>query len=249
MGRIRTLKPEFFTSKDIVRMPHLPRLVYQALWCEADREGRLVWDHETLKLRYFPIESFEEIEAACDALLTRGHAWLYRHDGCIYAWLQKFHVHQQINPRERASVLPSVDDPRSERLTLNLEVYKNGHAPTTSDPRVSDASTTRAPRASHRQEGKDDSRKVGRSDACPTRQQPPTQTEVCEYFAITGATAEMGDGFWNHFESVGWVMRNGQPLVNWRARVPRWITEERAKPRHEQPKQARITVTGVEKVE
>ena len=55
MARIRTLKPEFFTSKDIVRMTPLARLVYQALWCEADRDGRLVWDPETLKLRYFPL--------------------------------------------------------------------------------------------------------------------------------------------------------------------------------------------------
>ena len=43
MARIRTIKPEFFTSEDIVALSPLARLLFIALWCEADREGRLVW--------------------------------------------------------------------------------------------------------------------------------------------------------------------------------------------------------------
>ena len=37
MGRIRTIKPEYFTSKDIVKLEPIARLVYIALWCEADQ--------------------------------------------------------------------------------------------------------------------------------------------------------------------------------------------------------------------
>ena len=43
MARIRTIKPEFFTSDDICALSPLARLLYVGLWCEADREGRLVW--------------------------------------------------------------------------------------------------------------------------------------------------------------------------------------------------------------
>ena len=43
MSRIRSIKPEFFTSEDIVSMTPLARLFYVSLWCEADREGRLDW--------------------------------------------------------------------------------------------------------------------------------------------------------------------------------------------------------------
>lgn len=43
MARIRTIKPEFFTSEDIVSLSPLARLFYVSLWCEADREGRLDW--------------------------------------------------------------------------------------------------------------------------------------------------------------------------------------------------------------
>ena len=94
MGRIRTIKPEYFTSKDIVKLEPIARLVYIALWCEADREGRLAWDPETIKLRYFPAESFDEIQRASDALLTRGLLVTYEHDGCLYAFIPKL-THQR----------------------------------------------------------------------------------------------------------------------------------------------------------
>ena len=42
MARIRTIKPEFFTSDDICALSPRARLLYVGLWCEADREGRLV---------------------------------------------------------------------------------------------------------------------------------------------------------------------------------------------------------------
>ena len=56
MARIRTIKPEFFTSEDIVSLSPLARLLYQATWCEADKEGRLQWKPGTFKLRYFPAD-------------------------------------------------------------------------------------------------------------------------------------------------------------------------------------------------
>jgi len=54
MARIRTIKPEFFTSEDIVSLTPHARLLYIAMWCEADKEGRMTWRPKTLKMRYFP---------------------------------------------------------------------------------------------------------------------------------------------------------------------------------------------------
>lgn len=115
MARIRTIKPEFFTSEDIVSLPSdLARLFYIALWCEADREGRLKWKPMTFQLRYFPKRTDEEIAAVGAELLERGHVVLY---GDGLAWLPKFLHHQHINPREAKSNLPqppvdSVDNSR-----------------------------------------------------------------------------------------------------------------------------------------
>ena len=102
MARIRTIKPEFFTSEDIVSMSPLARLLYVALWCEADREGRLVWKPRTFKLRYFPADSFD-IEALCKELTDSGLVVLY---GDGLAVIPSFATHQHVNPRESVSTLP-----------------------------------------------------------------------------------------------------------------------------------------------
>ena len=102
LARIRTIKPEFFTSEDIVALSALARLLYIALWCEADKEGRLVWKPMTFKLRYMPGDDCN-IQALCQEILERGLVKLY---GEGLAYIPSFSAHQHINPRESASQLP-----------------------------------------------------------------------------------------------------------------------------------------------
>ncbi len=102
MSRIRTIKPEFFTSEDVVSLSPLARLLYIALWCEADRAGRLEWKPQTFKFRYLPADGCD-IEALCSELLKRGVVRLY---GINLAFIPKFGQHQQINNRETESKLP-----------------------------------------------------------------------------------------------------------------------------------------------
>jgi hypothetical protein len=124
MARIRTIKPEFFTSEDIVSLSFPARLLYIALWCEADRDGRLVWKPLTFKIRYFPVDDVDVIDL-CSELVDKGLIELYLDN---YAVIPSFYRHQNINPRETASVLPA---------PLSI-------------PRVSDAS----PKKSDAQQGK-----------------------------------------------------------------------------------------------
>lgn len=108
MARIRTIKPEFFTSEDIVSLTPMARLLYIALWCEADKEGRLLWKPKTFKMRYFPADPCD-IELMCQELIDGGMVKLY---GEGYAYIPRFAVHQHLNPRETASQLP---DPHASR--------------------------------------------------------------------------------------------------------------------------------------
>jgi hypothetical protein len=105
MARIRTIKPEFFTSEDIVSLSPYARLLYIALWCESDKEGRFVWKPATFKLRYLPGDSCD-VQALCDELTKAGLVVLY---GQGYAYIPAFKAHQHINPRESASQLPDPD--------------------------------------------------------------------------------------------------------------------------------------------
>lgn len=132
MARIRTIKPEFFTSEDIVELSAFARLLYIAIWCEADREGRLEWKPKTFKLRYFPADDVN-IESLCEEITTRG---LVKPYGDKLAYIPAFLDHQHINPRESASTLP---------------------APKDSNPRVKHAS----PRVSDAQVGREGKGKEG----------------------------------------------------------------------------------------
>jgi uncharacterized phage protein (TIGR02220 family) len=111
VARIRTIKPDFFTSEDIVSLSPLARLLYIALWCEADREGRFTWRPATFKLRYFPGDRVN-IEALCKELTHR--ELVIRYGGCL-AYIPSFLNHQHVNPREAQSSLPPPD--ASARVT------------------------------------------------------------------------------------------------------------------------------------
>lgn len=127
MARIRTIKPEFFTSEDIVSLSPLARLLYIAMWCEADRMGRMQWKPLTFKLRYFPADACD-INALCQEIVDRGLVVLY---GDRLAYIPSFSNHQHVNPRESASTIeaPPVDKSRvsdaSARVT-DAQVGKEG---------------------------------------------------------------------------------------------------------------------------
>lgn len=138
--RIRTIKPEFFTSEDIMALSPPARLLYIGLWCESDREGRLKWRPGTFKLRYLPKDDVQ-IEAVAAELLERKLVVLY---GDGLAHIPRFLDHQHINPREAKSTLPPqpVDNSRDSDASA----------------RVSDVQVGREGR--ERKEGNDASRRV-----------------------------------------------------------------------------------------
>lgn len=108
MARIRTIKPEFFTSSDTMDLSPHARLLYIGLWCEADREGRLAWRPPSLKVRYLPNDDCD-IAAVCGELVAARLVVLYG-DGLAY--LPTFTKHQVINGRESDSSLPAPDTAR-----------------------------------------------------------------------------------------------------------------------------------------
>lgn len=147
MARIRTIKPEFFTSDDICALSMAARLLYIGIWCEADREGRMEWKPRSLKRRYLPDDDVD-VEALCAELVA---AKLVKPYGDGLAYIPTFNKHQHINPREAASTLP---DPESTR-----------------QPRVPHASATRQPRDSDTQVGREGKEGKGTRDA--TRDDDP----------------------------------------------------------------------------
>lgn len=125
MARIRTIKPEFFTSEDVVSLTPLARVFYIALWCEADREGRLCWKPRTLKMRYLPGDECD-VDALAQELIASEMIVLYEVDGVIYAEIPSFTKHQVINNRESASTFPARVRDASTRVKAEGRKGKEG---------------------------------------------------------------------------------------------------------------------------
>lgn len=207
MARIRSIKPEFFTSEDICSLSPLARLLYVALWCEADREGRLSWKPRTFKLRYFPADDCD-IDALARELVASGLVIPY---GDGYAYIPKFSNHQHINPRESASSLPEPD----------------------ASARVSDASL----RVSDAQVGRERKGKEGKEDASgdATRKRAPSKSVLPNDFSISDRVkawaAEKGhDRLDQHLESFrAKATAKGYTYADWDAAFMEAIRENWAK--------------------
>ena len=133
MGRIRTIKPEFFLHDglyDLEEATQLPiRLAFTGLFTVSDREGRFKWEPRRLKLQILPYDNVD-FSGVLDALENAGFVKKYTVQGSNYGVIPTFNKHQVINNRESSSVLP---DP----ITYETP---------TRDPHVNDACPTRAPR-------------------------------------------------------------------------------------------------------
>ena len=206
MARIRTVKPEFFTSESIVELTPLARLFFVSLWCEADREGRLIWKPKTLKLRYFPADDCD-ILAFAEELISGGLMVPYEVDGTQYMEIPGFKKHQIINNREAESILPPrVKDASSTRQPRKLGV----NSPTQTEE--IDASSTRE--SGVLGEGK------GTRDTSRQRFSPPTLNEVKSYCDERGRGVD-SERWMNHYQSNGWMVGKNK-MKDWKAAVRKW---------------------------
>lgn len=101
MARIRTIKPDFFNSYDVVCVTPLARLFYAYLWTEADREGLLEWKPKNFLMRFFPTDGCY-IEALSIELEQQGLIEIIGGEICR---IPSFAKHQVINNREAESTL------------------------------------------------------------------------------------------------------------------------------------------------
>jgi hypothetical protein len=120
MARIRTIKPEFFTSSDVCALSPLARLLFIGLWGVADREGRFKWRPADFKLQILPADKCE-IDDLCAEIVGQGLVTLY---GDNLAFIPTFADHQSVNPRETPSKLPHPDACPTRADASNLDGHE-----------------------------------------------------------------------------------------------------------------------------
>jgi hypothetical protein len=111
MARIRYLKPDFFTDEDIGKLSFEVRLLYQGLWVNADKEGRLEDRPQSLKTKIFPYDEVD-IEAGLKRLeeikAYSNQPFIHRYtsEGFRYIQIINWHKHQKPHHTEKCSEIP-----------------------------------------------------------------------------------------------------------------------------------------------
>jgi hypothetical protein len=120
MARIRTIKPEFFTSLTVCRLPVHARLTFIGLWTHVDDEGRCVDDSRLVKAAVWPLDDRTSADVEADLSLLTESSLITRYTVSERSFIavRGWSEHQRIN-RPTKSKFPSPDDP-------NVSISRNG---------------------------------------------------------------------------------------------------------------------------
>lgn len=106
MARARNIKPALFKNEVLGNADPLLTLLFEGLWCLADREGRLEDRPARIKAEVFPYRAIKNIDVQLQWLADTGFIRRYSVAGTSYIDIPKFKVHQSPHHTERKSVLP-----------------------------------------------------------------------------------------------------------------------------------------------
>lgn len=113
MARIRSIKPEFWGDRKLASLSRDARLLYVALWNQADEWGRVQGDTRWIKGHCFPYDddlNLQAIEGLIDELAAASRVQKYQHEGDPYLFLPKLAGHQRLEPSKVPSRLPEPPD-------------------------------------------------------------------------------------------------------------------------------------------
>jgi hypothetical protein len=106
MSRARNIKPGFFKNEELAELSFEFRILFQGLWCLADREGRLEDRPKRIKVEVFPYDDVD-VEAGLQALAAAGFIARYLIGESQYIQVLAFNKHQNPHCKEAASTIPA----------------------------------------------------------------------------------------------------------------------------------------------
>ncbi len=154
--RTRNIRPGYFTNDVLAALPPLDRILFAALWCLADCEGRLEDRPRRIKAEALPYDDYD-----CDAGLTRlqeaGFVVRYRVGAGAFIAIPKFHEHQYLSADERkkrseipappgTNDLEAAIEPLPKSLAASTEAAPRDHGSNTVVLPKSHGSATEVPR-------------------------------------------------------------------------------------------------------
>jgi hypothetical protein len=117
MPRTRELKAQFFTDGALNKLSLPARFLFAALWCLADREGRLADVPDDIEMFAFPRDQMDA-DALLNELAPR-FITRYEVDGERYIQVNNFSKHQNVHPREMMSKIPPIPNKACQGMQLH----------------------------------------------------------------------------------------------------------------------------------
>lgn len=137
MSRSRNIKPGFFKNDLLAECDPLARILFQGLWCEADREGRLEDRPKRLKAECLPYDDCD-IDTLLTQLAERDFIVRYQVGNVRYIAIPTFLEHQNPHQKELASSIPAptqvVAGPMQDPVEPETETSLSGLIPSSLIP-------------------------------------------------------------------------------------------------------------------
>lgn len=169
MARIRSIKPEFWTSAQIMECSTNARLMFIGMWNFADDAGRMPFSPKTIKAQVFPSDDLhsDDVRRWLDELSTNGLIMVYAVDGKEFLQITGW-AHQKIDrPQPPKYPAPFFDDSTNARRTLATDLRGS--------------------------EGKGEEEDAPAADAAHSVSDPPAPTDEAELYrrskTVLGASA------------------------------------------------------------
>lgn len=124
MARIRTVKPEFWTSEQVMECSPIARLLFVGMWNFCDDGGNHPASAKTLKAEVFPADDFstDSIQLMVDELVVQGLLLPYEADGKRFLHVTGWH-HQKIEkPNFKHPSPPDQQQTDNQSTDSNLPV-------------------------------------------------------------------------------------------------------------------------------
>lgn len=105
MARIRSVKPDFWCSEQVLDLSRDARLLFIGLWNFADDEGRFKWAPRTIRAQVFPGDddiTSADVERLLSETVRVGLLERYGNGATQYAHVTGWRKHQRIDKRQPA---------------------------------------------------------------------------------------------------------------------------------------------------
>ena len=160
--RIRTIKPEFWKHDGIAELEYAARLLFIALWCIADRRGRMEDRPKRIKAECFPYDDLD-VESMLSDLHRAGFIDRYEAEGVRVIEVRSFEKHQRLTGKEA----------ETESIYPEKQWGNNGETP----------STAPVAQEGKGKEGKGREKEGKAGQAIPCSEFSPTQEhrDICAY--------------------------------------------------------------------